>query len=90
MVGWWTDLCVQINKRIDPKEFIATSEISELCGIREDRGHLIFGGNVSWKELEEWALVNWPNVKEMLDLSHPLKFATGAPLLGIWPCIPGS
>ncbi len=64
-----TDLCVQINKeRIDPKEFIATGEISELCGIREVEGNLIFGGNVSWKELEEWALVNWPNVKEMLDL----------------------
>ena len=41
-----TDLCVQINKeRIDPKELIATSEISELCGIREVEGHLIFGGN---------------------------------------------
>lgn len=64
-----TDLCVQINKeRIDPKELIATSEISELCGIREVEGYLIFGGNVSWKELEEWALVNWPNLKEMLDL----------------------
>ena len=64
-----TDLCVQINKeRTDPKEFIATSEISELCGIREEGNHLIFGGNVSWRELEEWALVNWPNVKEMLNL----------------------
>ena len=64
-----TDLCVQINKeRADPKEFIATSEISELCGIREEGNHLIFGGNVSWRQLEEWALVNWPNVKEMLNL----------------------
>lgn len=64
-----TDLCVQINKeRTDPKEFIATSEISELSGIREEGNHLIFGGNVSWRELEEWTLVNWPNVKEMLNL----------------------
>jgi xanthine dehydrogenase small subunit len=47
---------------------IATSEISELCGIREEGNHLVFGGNVSWRELEEWALVNWPNVKDMLDL----------------------
>ena len=64
-----TDLCVQINKdRIDPKELIATSEIAELCGIREEGNHLVFGGNVSWRELEEWASVNWPNVKNMLDL----------------------
>ena len=64
-----TDICVQINKeRIDPKELIATSEIPELCGIREQGNHLIFGGNVSWRELEEWSSINWPNVKDMLDL----------------------
>ena len=64
-----TDLCVLINKeRIDPKELISTSEIPELCGIREVGNHLIFGGNVSWRELEEWAQVNWPNLKDMLDL----------------------
>ena len=64
-----TDLYVQINKeKIDPKELIALGEIPELRGIREDEDSLVFGGNVNWRELEEWSLENWPSLKNMLNL----------------------